>query len=150
MRQAMNEAVSVASLMVSAFFGVIGAWGCPNARWLHWITLGFLLLGSAFGGIALWLARWRKPKGYTKIAHQPYVNCDVLLDGYAYLACTFINVTFVYNGGDAGGFDGQCRFGGAQGFKTGDPKLGQMLGFLKEIKMLRSGAVAIYTPKRKS
>jgi len=138
----------MASLLVSAVFGVIGVWGCPNASWLHWTILGFLLLGSAFGFVALWFARWSKPKSYTEIANQPYVNCDVSLDGYRYLACTFTNVTFVYDGGDAGGFDGGCRFGGTLGFKTGDPKLGQMLGFLKELRIVRPELVTIVTPKR--
>src|ERR1035438_7818926 len=136
MRQAINEAVSMASLAVSAVFGVIGVWGCPKATWLHWTTLGFFLLAGAFGIVALWQARWSKPKGPTEIANQEDLNCDVLMDGHLYLARRFTNVTFVYNGGDAGGFDGRCLFGGSMGLKTGDPKLGQMLGFLREIKML--------------
>jgi hypothetical protein len=71
------------------------------------------------------------------------------MDGHLYLACRFTNVTFVYNGGNAGGFDGHCLFGGSLGLKTGDPKLGQMLGFLREIKMLRPDSFAMYTPKEK-
>lgn len=46
------------------------------------------------------------------------------------MACRFTNVTFVYNGG---GFTGHCLFKDV-GLKTGDPKLGQMLAFLREIK----------------
>ena|SRR5271166_4194698 len=148
MRRAINEAVGVLSLIVSSVFGVIGAWGCPTAQWVHWTAIGALLLACACGSFGLWLARWWKPKGYKEIANQSYLNCDVLLDGNVYLACTFTNVTFVYNGGDAGGFNGHCLFGGSLGFRTGDPKVGQMLGFLKEIKMLRPDAFALYTPKK--
>jgi hypothetical protein len=137
------------SLAVSAVFGVIGVWGCPNAIWFHWTTLGFFLLAGAFGIVALWQARWSQPKGPKEIANQEYLNCDVLMDGHLYLACRFTNVTFVYNGGDAGGFNSHCLFGGSIGLKTGDPKLGQMLGFLREIKMLRPDSLALYTPKEK-
>jgi hypothetical protein len=147
MRQRIVEGISVASLLVSAIFGLVGVWGCPNAKWLHWTVLGFLMLGSVSGFVALGVARWSQRKGYTEIANQTYLGTDVLLDGHVYLACTFTNVTFVYNGGDSGGFDGHCLFGGSLGFVTGDPKLGQMLGFLREMKMLRPDAFAMYRPK---
>jgi hypothetical protein len=149
MRQAINEAVSMASLAVSAVLGVIGVWGCPNATWFHWTTVGFFLLAGAFGIGALWQARWSKSKGPKEIANQEYLNCDVQMDGHLYLACRFTNVTFVCNGGDAGGFDGHCLFGGSIGLKTGDPKLRQMLGFPREIRMLRPDSFARYTPKGK-
>jgi hypothetical protein len=148
MRQAINEAISVASLLVSALSGAAALWGCPHMTWLRWIPIGFLVLGSTFGFVALWQSRWSKPEGHTEVANQEFMNQDVLLDQHLYLACKFTNVTFVYNGGDCGGFNGHCLFGGSIGFKTSDPKVGQMLGFLKEIKMLRPDAFALYTPKK--
>ena len=149
MRQAINEAISVTSLVVSALSGVVGVWGCPQTPWLHWVPLCFLAAGGSFGFVALWQSRWSKLKGYTEIANQDFLNQDVVLDGHLYLACRFTNVTFVYNGGDCGGFNGHCLFGGSMGFKTDDPKVGQMLGFLKEIKMLQPDVFARYTPKTK-
>jgi hypothetical protein len=116
--------------------------------WIHWLPVGFLAVGGAFGFVALWQSRWSGSKGYTEIANQEFLNQDVLLDRHLYLACKFTNVTFVYNGGDCGGFNGHCLFGGSMGFKTDDPKMGKMLGFLKEIRMLRPDAFAMYTPKR--
>lgn len=149
MRQAISEGISVCSLIVSALFGMIGAWGCPKPTWLHWGALGFLVVAGIFGSFSLWLARWWKPGRYTEIANQPFLNCDVLLDGRRYLACKFTNVTFVYNGGDAGGFDGECLFGGSLGFRTGEPKVGQMLAFIKELRLLKDGAFVQYTPKKR-
>jgi hypothetical protein len=81
-----------------------------------------------------------------EIANQEFLNTDVLLDGHLYIACRFTNVTFVYNGGDCGGFAGHCLFKDV-GFKTGDPKMGQMLAFLREIKMMREDSFGLYTPK---
>jgi hypothetical protein len=147
-RQSINEAISVASLFIGALSGVVEVWGCPQMTWLHWIPLGFLAVGSALGFVALWQSRWLRPKGYKEIANQEFLNQDVLMDGYLYLACRFTNVTFVYNGGECGGFSGHCSFERSLGFKTGDPKIGQMLGFLKEIGMLRPDAFARYTPNR--
>lgn len=148
MRQAINEAVGVLSLVASAGFGLVGAWGCPTAKWLHWAALGFLVLACACGSFGLWLARWWKPKGTKEIANQDFLNTDVLLDGHLYIACRFTNVTFVYNGGDCGGFTGHCLFKDV-GFKTGDPKMGQMLAFLREIRMMREDSFGLYTPKNK-
>lgn len=148
MRQAINEAVSVASLVLSALSGVVGVWGCPMTTWFHWIPVALLAIASVFGAWALWQSRWHRAKGYIEIVNQEFLNQDVVLDDHLYLACKFTNVTFVYNGGDCGGFNGHCLFGGSLGFKTGDPKVGQMLGFLKEIEMLRPDAFAKYTPKK--
>jgi len=148
MRQAINEAVSVASLVVSALSGAVGVWQCPTGAWLHWIPIVFLSVGGVFGFVALWQSRWSKPGRYVEVANQSLLNQDVVLDGHLYLDCKFTNVTFVYNGGDCGGFNGQCLFGGSLGFKTGDPKMGQMIGFLREIKMLRPDSIAMYTPKK--
>jgi hypothetical protein len=137
------------SFGISAFSAVIQIWGCPSTSWHRWIPIAFLALGIIFAFFALYQSRWSQRKGYIEVANQSYLGTDVLLDGYVYLACTFTNVTFIYNGGDAGGFDGYCLFGGSLGFATNDPKVGQMLGFLKEIKMLRPDVFTKYTPKRK-
>ena len=140
----------MASLLLSAVFSVIGVWGCPDANWLHWGTLGFFLLAGCFGIWALWLARWSRPKGFTEIANQEFVNQDVLLDGYAYIACRFTNVTFVYNGGECGGIHGDSLLGGILGFRTGDPKLGQVLAVLKEMKFIPENRRVLYTPVLKA
>jgi hypothetical protein len=149
MRQAINEAISLGSLVISALSGAVGMWGCPQTAWFHWIPVGFLVLGGVFGFVALWQSRWPQLKGYTEIANQEFLNQDIVLDGHLYLACKFTNVTFVYNGGDCGGFNGHCLFGGSLGFKTGDPKVGQVLGFLKEIRMLRPDAFTQSTPRKR-
>jgi len=147
MRQSINEAVGVLSLIVSSVFGVIGVWGCPTAQWIKWTAFVSLVVAAGCACFGLWLARWWKPKGYKEIANQEFLNTDVLLDGHLYIACRFTNVTFVYNGGDAGGFTGHCLFKDV-GLKTGDPKLGQMLAFLREIKMMREDSFGLYTPKK--
>jgi hypothetical protein len=148
MRQTISELATMASFAISAFTAVIEMRGCPALSWYHWIPTAFLGLGIIFAFFALYQSRWSQRKGYTEIANQHFLNCDVLLDGYIYLACVFDNVTFVYNGGDCGGFNAHCLFGPSLGFRTGDPKVGQMLAFLKEIKMLRQDAFAMYTPKK--
>jgi hypothetical protein len=118
---------------------------CPTARWIRWTAFGALLLAGACGSFGLWLARWWK-KGYKEIANQDFMNTDVLLDGHLYINCRFTSVTFVYNGGDCGGFTGHCLFSGV-GLKTGDPKLGQMLAFVREIRMMREDSFGMYTPR---
>ena len=69
-----------------------------------------------------------------EIVNQTFERRDVLLDGYRYFDCTFTDITFVYNNGDAGGFDHTCRVGGKLGFKTEDPTFKHCLDF-----SLRSG-----------
>ena len=44
--------MAVASLIISALSGAVGMWGCPQAAWLHWIPVGFLAAGGAFGFVA--------------------------------------------------------------------------------------------------
>ena len=42
--------------------------------------------------------KWQHPYQPTVIVGKTFHNQEVLLDGYAYESCTFVNVTFVYNG----------------------------------------------------
>lgn len=84
---------------------------------------------------------------YIEIVNQTIERRDVPLDGYKYFGCTFTDVTFVYNNGDAGGFDHSCRMGGKLGFKSEDPHIQTMLGFLAAIRLLRPDLQEKYTPK---
>ncbi len=146
MRRTLNEIATMASFAISALSAVIQLRGCPTGTWFRWIPIAFLGLGILFAFFALWQSRWSKPKGHKEIANQEFLNTDVLLDGHLYIACRFTNVTFVYNGGESGGFTGHCLFKDV-GFKTGDPKMGQMLAFLREIRMMREDSFGLYTPK---
>jgi hypothetical protein len=148
MRRTLNEIATMASFAVSAFSAVVQLRGCPLSSWYRWIPIVFLGLGILFAFFALWQSRWSKPKGYKEIANQHFLNTDVLLDGYLYVACKFENVTFQYNGADSGGFTGQCLFNGPPSLKTSDPKLKQMLAFLYSIGMIREDSSGLYTPKK--
>lgn len=145
-RQSINEAVSVFSLLLSAIFGIVGVWGCPTSGWYRSIAVGFLVLFGISAFLALMQSRWAPFGGFKEIANQHFENQDVLLDGYQYMACKFTNVTFVYNGGKAGGFDTNCIVKNPS-FKTGDPQMGQMLAFLHNLRLMREDSVARYTPK---
>lgn len=72
----------------------------------------------------------------TEIVNQSFRNQEVLLDGHQYISCTFENVTFVYNNGITGGFDSSSRWTGSVGFKSREPRIQQILGFLQSLKII--------------
>lgn len=145
-RQSINEAVSVSSLLVSAISGIVGVWHCPTASWYRWVAVGFLFVFGISAFLALMQSRWALFGGFKEVANQHFQNQDILLDGHQYIACQFTNVTFVYNGGKSGGFDTSCIVKNPA-FRTGDPKMGQMLAFLHNLRLMREDSVGRYTPK---
>jgi hypothetical protein len=94
------------------------------------------------------IAEAAKPEVEIKdIVNQTFENQEVLLDGYRYIACTFINVTFVYNNGPTDGFDpASCKWTGSVGFKSRDERIQSLLGFLKSLRIIRPEAEGRYTP----
>jgi hypothetical protein len=82
-----------------------------------------------------------------EIVNQTFRNQEVPLDGYQYIACTFENVTFVYNNGVTGGFDPSSCWTGSVGFKSREPRIQQILGFLQSLKIIPPQATqGLYTP----
>lgn len=74
-----------------------------NAIWF--LILGCVSLGA---GLALGVSYWiMKSDGKTKpkmkitehVEGKHFQNCEVRLDGFSYIKCTFSNVSFIYNGG---------------------------------------------------
>jgi hypothetical protein len=138
-----------------ALLGTVGSY-LSNARHLVLLFAGALiasvaiLLPSAIG----YFRRAKNPPtatptprtDYIEIVNQTFERRDVLLDGYRYFGCTFTDVTFVYNNGDAGGFDHTCRVAGKLGFKSDDPHIQTMLGFLASLRLLRPDLLPC-TPK---
>lgn len=148
MRQTINEVAAMASFAFSAFSAIVEVWGCPHVRWLRFIPVTLLAIGIIFAFTALWQSRWFPSSRFKEVANQQFQNRDVLLDGYRYTNCVFTNVTFRYAGRECGGFDGDCKFSGI-GFIASDPAVGQMLEFLRELRLLREDAAVRYTPRLK-
>lgn len=95
-------AIAVIQVILAApiFFRALPAQSAAPAP--SYIRLGLMLLTV----LALWGAvvfyyynpRFDPDAHLQKIAHRIYNNESVHLDGYEFLDCTFINVTFIYEG----------------------------------------------------
>jgi hypothetical protein len=84
---------------------------------------------------------------FEDVVNQTFKNQEVPLDGYRYVACTFENVTFVYNNGVTGGIDPSSRWTGSVGFKSREARLQQILGFLQSLKIIPPQTTqGLYTP----
>ena len=145
LREHLGEILSVASLLVSAMFGIAG---CSSHEWFHTAAI----ISFVIFGVSVFLTylqnRFSIFGRLEEIANQHLKNRDVLMDGRLYINCTFENVTFVYNGGKTGGFDPSCKFlDGTVGFTTKNPKLSQMLHFLKSLRIMYPNVEGRYTPR---
>lgn len=80
--------------------------------WMIMMGFGILLLISTLViGYRVWIQttekahidtatkfiKWPDPYNPISVVDKTFINDKVLLDGYAYDHCTFINVTFIYN-----------------------------------------------------
>jgi hypothetical protein len=82
-------------------------------------------------------AKWPDPYFPFQIVNQTFENREVVLDGYSYTGCRFINVTFVYNGTTPPQFNNNKFFGTVQ-FRSDNPAINggvvilKGLGWIKE------------------
>jgi len=123
---------NIGSFVIAAYLLVRGSIGGTNP--LHIGFFVFWLVGAILAFVAIRRRRIRPPT--TQVAGRTFQNETVHLDGNAYTACTFRDVTFRYRETAAFSFDQACVFDGVNRVMLTGSGADAVVELLKRTKLM--------------
>ena len=139
------------TLSIPAYWALLSERGreiMSSKKWISplLVTIAIIIAALQFAFLSGFIDKWTASESYrpTSITGRTFRNEQVPLDNHAYTDCTFVNVTFAYNGSSPAQLTNN-KIGGSVMFTTENPAVFNTLAVLKGLGFLKPG-INIFLP----